>query len=65
MRCRNSESDSLGGEDCGSGQHDLLVDEFCSTAGRLAVKRIQWRIVPGDEEEQYGEYVMTLYAQGG
>lgn len=52
------------GEDCGSTQHILLLDEFYHTAVRLAGKRILWNMVPCDEEEHYDDYVMTLYAQG-
>jgi adenylate cyclase len=63
-RFRHNESGSLGGEDCGSTQHILLLDEFYRTAVRLAGKRILWNMVPGDEEEHYDDYVMTLYAQG-
>ena len=63
-RFRHNESGSLGGEDCGSTQHILLLDEFYRTAVRLAGKRILWNMVPGDEEENYDDYVMTLYAQG-
>ncbi|ECE7581718.1 class I adenylate cyclase [Salmonella enterica subsp. enterica] len=63
-RFRHNESGSLGGEDCGSTQHILLLDEFYRTAVRLAGKRILWSMVPCDEEEHYDDYVMTLYAQG-
>ncbi len=63
-RFRHNESGSLGGEDCGSTQHILLLDEFYRTAVRLAGKRILWNMVPCDEEEHYDDYVMTLYAQG-
>jgi len=59
-----NESGSLGGEDCGSTQHILLLDEFYRTAVRLAGKRILWSMVPCDEEEHYDDYVMKLYAQG-
>ncbi|MBZ4241775.1 hypothetical protein LAN32_25420, partial [Mycobacterium tuberculosis] len=41
-RFRHNESGSLGGEDCGSTQHILLLDEFYRTAVRLAGKRILW-----------------------
>jgi len=63
-RFRHNESGSLGGEDCGSTQHILLLDEFYRTAVRLAGKRILWNMVPCDEEEHYDDYVMGLYAQG-
>ncbi len=63
-RFRHNESGSLGGEDCGSTQHILLLDEFYRTAVRLAGKRILWNMVPGEEEAHYDEYVLSLYAQG-
>ena len=63
-RFRHNESGSLSGEDCGSTQHILLLDEFYRTAVRLAGKRILWNMVPGEEEAHYDEYVLSLYAQG-
>ncbi|WP_447884175.1 class I adenylate cyclase [Serratia fonticola] len=63
-RFRHNESGSLGGEDCGSTQHILLLDEFYRTAVRLAGKRILWNMVPGEEESHYDEYVLSLYSQG-
>ncbi|MER2930564.1 class I adenylate cyclase [Serratia nevei] len=63
-RFRHNESGSLGGEDCGSTQHILLLDEFYRTAVRLAGKRILWYMVPGEEDAHYDEYVLSLYAQG-
>lgn len=63
-RFRHNESGSLGGEDCGSTQHILLLDEFYRTAVRLAGKRILWNMVPGEEEEHYDNYVMSLYQKG-
>ncbi|KEY60431.1 class I adenylate cyclase [Serratia sp. DD3] len=63
-RFRHNESGSLSGEDCGSTQHILLLDEFYRTAVRLAGKRILWNMVPSEEEEHYDEYVLSLYAQG-
>ncbi|WP_411705310.1 class I adenylate cyclase [Edaphovirga cremea] len=63
-RFRHNESGSLGGEDCGSTQHILLLDEFYRSAVRLAGKRILWNMVPGAEEGNYDEYVLSLYSQG-
>ncbi|KYQ98944.1 adenylate cyclase [Serratia plymuthica] len=63
-RFRHNESGSLGGENCGSTQHILLLDEFYRTAVRLAGKRILWNMVPGEEESHYDEYVLSLYSQG-
>ena len=63
-RFRHNESGSLGGEDCGSTQHILLLDEFYRTAVRMAGKRILWNMVPNEEEHHYDDYVMSLYSQG-
>ncbi len=63
-RFRHNEMGCLGGEDCGSTQHILLLDEFYRTAVRLAGKRILWNMVPGEEEANYDDYVMSLYARG-
>ncbi|WP_440867028.1 class I adenylate cyclase [Symbiopectobacterium purcellii] len=63
-RFRHNESGSLGGEDCGSTQHILLLDEFYRTAVRMSGKRLLWHMVPVEEEEHYDEYVLSLYAQG-
>ncbi|MEH0834461.1 class I adenylate cyclase [Pectobacterium cacticida] len=63
-RFRHNESGSLGGEDCGTTQHILLLDEFYRTAVRMAGKRILWNMVPVEEEAHYDEYVLSLYSQG-
>ncbi|MCB5310352.1 class I adenylate cyclase [Yersinia massiliensis] len=63
-RFRHNASGSLGGEDCGSTQHILLLDEFYRSAVRLAGKRILWNMVPVEEENNYDDYVLSLYAQG-
>lgn len=63
-RFRHHASGHIGGEDCGSTQHILLLDEFYRTAVRMAGKRLLWTMVPVEEEHHYDEYVMSLYAQG-
>ncbi|SFN51234.1 adenylate cyclase, class 1 [Izhakiella capsodis] len=63
-RFRHNESGSLGGEDCGSTQHILLLEEFYRSAVRIAGKRILWNMVPCKKEEHYDDYVMSLYARG-
>lgn len=63
-RFRHHASGHIGGEDCGSTQHILLLDEFYRTAVRMAGKRLLWTMVPVEEEHHYDEYVMALYAQG-
>lgn len=63
-RFRHNACGSLNGEDCGSTQHILLLDEFYRTAVCLAGKRLLWAMVPVEEETHYDEYVLSLYAQG-
>ncbi|CDL86658.1 class I adenylate cyclase [Xenorhabdus cabanillasii] len=63
-RFRHNTCGSLNGEDCGSTQHILLLDEFYRTAVCMAGKRLLWAMVPVEEEGNYDEYVLSLYAQG-
>ncbi|MBD2814373.1 class I adenylate cyclase [Xenorhabdus sp. Flor] len=63
-RFRHNTCGSLNGEDCGSTQHILLLDEFYRTAVCMAGKRLLWTMVPVEEEGNYDEYVLSLYAQG-
>lgn len=60
-RFRRHESGPLGHEDCGSMQHNLLLDEFYRSAVRLAGLRILWNMVPVDKEHCYDDYVNSLY----
>lgn len=54
----------LSGEDCGSSQHYLLLDEFFRTAVWLGGRTPTWWLVPADQEERYPEYVASLRASG-
>lgn len=63
-RFRQPTSGSLRGEDCGTTQHILLLDEFYRTAVRMAGKRLLWMMVPAEEETNYDKYVLLLYARG-
>ncbi len=63
-RFRNNHSDELSGDNCGSSQHLLLLDEFYRSAVRLAGQRILWQIVPTEMEECYQEYVTQLCRSG-
>ncbi|NNN46035.1 MULTISPECIES: class I adenylate cyclase [unclassified Vibrio] len=62
QRFRHNRSDKMTGENCGSSQHLLLLDEFYRSAVRLAGKRLLWQIVPPEMEECYEEYVEQLCA---
>lgn len=57
-------SESLSGENCGSSQHILLLDEFYRSAVRLAGKRLLWQVLPGLDEESYQDHIETLMAAG-
>ncbi len=59
-RFRNNHSEEMTGDNCGSSQHLLLLDEFYRTAVRLAGQRLLWHIVPPEMEECYDEYVAQL-----
>ncbi|MDW6091298.1 class I adenylate cyclase [Vibrio rhizosphaerae] len=60
QRFRCKQSDEMTGENCGSSQHLLLLDEFYRSAVRMAGKRLLWQIVPPEMEECYDEYVSHL-----
>ncbi|WP_165312600.1 class I adenylate cyclase [Vibrio ziniensis] len=60
QRFRSNQSEEMTGDNCGSSQHMLLLDEFYRSAVRLAGKRLLWQIVPPEMEECYDEYVTQL-----
>ncbi len=57
-------SAELGGDNCGSAQHLLLLDEFYRSALRIAGQRLLWPILPGDWDEAYDEQVAALFHSG-
>lgn len=57
------ERNDLGQEDCGSAQHQLLLDEFYRTSILLAGCYPVWWLVPPDYEHQYEDFVYRLYQQ--
>nr|WP_086939221.1 class I adenylate cyclase [Thaumasiovibrio occultus] len=63
-RFRDCCSDEMTGDNCGSSQHLLLLDEFYRSALRLAGKRLLWFIVPPEMEECYDEYLDSLVKDG-
>ena len=54
----------LSGEDCGSSQHYLLLDEFFRTALWLGGRTPTWWLVPAEQEDRYPEYVAALRSRG-
>lgn len=63
-RFRLNYSEEMTGENCGSSQHLLLLDEFYRSAMRLAGQRLLWQIVPPEMEECYDDYVEMLCQSG-
>ncbi|RSD30380.1 class I adenylate cyclase [Vibrio pectenicida] len=63
-RFRTNHSEVMTGDNCGSSQHLLLLDEFYRSAVRLAGQKLLWQIVPPEMEESYDEYVSDLCRQG-
>ncbi|MGY3571045.1 class I adenylate cyclase [Vibrio paucivorans] len=63
-RFKSNHSEEMTGDNCGSSQHLLLLDEFYRSAVRLAGQRLLWQIVPPEMEECYDEYVEDLCGKG-
>ncbi|TOB63474.1 adenylate cyclase [Vibrio parahaemolyticus] len=63
-RFRSNYSEEMTGDNCGSSQHLLLLDEFYRSAVRIAGQRLLWQIVPPEMEECYDEYVSQLCSDG-
>ncbi|MDR9825282.1 class I adenylate cyclase [Vibrio sp. FNV 38] len=63
QRFLHNHSEEMTGDNCGSSQHMLLLDEFYRSAVRLAGKRLLWQIVPPEMEECYDQYVRQLCQQ--
>ncbi|WP_396588007.1 class I adenylate cyclase [Bermanella sp. R86510] len=57
------ERNELGQEDCGSAQHQLLLDEFYRTSILLAGCYPIWWLVPPEYEPMYDDFVYRLYQQ--
>lgn len=64
QRFRSNHSEEMTGDNCGSSQHLLLLDEFYRSAVRLAGQRLLWQIVPPEMEECYDEYVAGICSKG-
>ena len=63
-RFRTNQSEEMTGDNCGSSQHLLLLDEFYRSAVRIAGQRLLWQIVPPEMEECYDEYVEKICSSG-
>ncbi|MFT5592138.1 MAG: adenylate cyclase class 1 [Oceanicoccus sp.] len=58
------ERNDLDGEDCGSAQHHLLLDEFYRTSILLCGCYPLWWLVPVEHENNYDDFVYRLQKQG-
>ncbi|MGF1722954.1 class I adenylate cyclase [Vibrio kyushuensis] len=63
-RFKSNYSEEMTGDNCGSSQHLLLLDEFYRSAVRLSGQRLLWQIVPPEMEECYDDYVKDLCSKG-
>ena len=59
-RFKQGQRGNLSGEDCGSAQHFLLLDEFYRTALLVAGSYPLWWMVPHYDESDYSEYASSL-----
>ncbi|PSV42341.1 MULTISPECIES: class I adenylate cyclase [unclassified Photobacterium] len=59
-RFRHNFSEAMTGENCGSSQHLLLLDEFYRSAVCLAGLPLLWFMVPPEMEECYDQYMAYL-----
>lgn len=64
VKFMRGERNDLSGEDCGSAQHQLLLDEFYRTSILVAGCYPLWWLVPPDHEPQYEDFVYRLQQQG-
>lgn len=63
-RFQGSDQRSLTGENCGSTQHFLLLDEFYRTGQLLAGAMPAWWLVPSDRESEYDDLVSEYQRLG-
>ena len=57
---RKGQRSDLSGEDCGSTQHYLLLDEFYRTSILLSGRAPLWWMIPASEEKNYDELADLL-----
>ena len=57
---KTGQREPLTGENCGSAQHYLLLDEFYRTGILLAGRFPMWWLVPSQEDGRYDSYAETL-----
>ncbi len=64
QKFKRGERNDLGGEDCGSAQHQLLLDEFYRTSILVAGCYPVWWVVPPEQEINYDDFTYRLAQQG-
>ena len=57
-------SEEMTGDNCGSSQHLLLLDEFYRSSVLSAGRRLLWYMVPPEMEDCYSEYINYLVNSG-
>lgn len=60
VKFKRGERGNISGEDCGSAQHYLLLDEFYRSSLVVAGCVPLWWIIPAYEEKNYEQYARTL-----
>lgn len=61
---RKGERRGVSGEDCGSAQHYLLLDEYYRTGLVVAGRPPAWWVVPSEQEKHYDDFLKKLYKAG-
>ncbi|WP_261816372.1 class I adenylate cyclase [Vibrio gallicus] len=64
QRFKQALSETMTGDNCGSSQHMLLLDEFYRSAMRMAGQRLLWNLVPPEMEACYDDYIAQLSDSG-
>ena len=63
-RFQGGDQRSLTGENCGSTQHFLLLDEFYRTGQLLAGSSPAWWLIPSEQEENYQAVIDDYHNRG-
>lgn len=61
---RQGQRRGVSGEDCGSAQHYLLLDEYYRTGLIVAGRPPAWWVVPSEHEKNYDDFLKKLYKAG-
>lgn len=61
---RQGQRRGVSGEDCGSAQHYLLLDEYYRTGLIVAGRPPAWWLVPSEQEKNYDDFLKKAYQSG-